>query len=98
MENLHAMHIMDLEKHEDFRCSYKDTYDLKNEADLNEMLVKFLFDQGIPDQVRALTGQNYVLGDLVLRKSRNAKKLYAVASGYISGQEQKRCRTHTTLD
>jgi len=73
VEDLRQLHFIDLGEHEDFSLNYKDTYDLKRDADLNEKLVKFLFDQGIPHKIKALTGRNYILGDLVLRKSRQIK-------------------------
>lgn len=73
IENLSEFQSMDLKKHKDFFTSYDDTYDLKKDANLNEDLIKFLFDQNIPSKIRALTGRDCVLGDLVLRKSRNVK-------------------------
>ena len=73
IKTLSILNTANLREHEDFNTSYQDTYDLNKDSDLNTILVKFLFDQGIPAKLKKLTGRDYVLGDLVLRKSRQRK-------------------------
>ena len=73
LETLKLLNTANLKVHEDFNTSYQDTYDLNKDSDMNSMLIKFLFDQGIPSKLKKLTGRDYVLGDLVLRKSRQRK-------------------------
>jgi len=73
IEDLRLLNTADLKVHEDSNTSYQDTYGLKKDSDLNSMSIKFLFDQGIPSKLKKLTGRDYVLGDLVLRKSRQRK-------------------------
>lgn len=75
LNELRKLHYSEISGHEDFSKSYDNTYDLQSQADLNARLVELLFDQGIPEAVSSLTGREYVLGDLVLRKSL-AKKSY----------------------
>ena len=73
LDELGVNNCADLGDHKDFKLSYENTYDLKIDSNLNEKLVEFLFDQDIPRKIQNLTGREYVLGDLVLRKSLQEK-------------------------
>ena len=73
LKTLRPLNTSDLKVHEDFNASYPLTYDLKRDSDMSNMLIKLLFEQGIPSKLKKLTGRDYVLGDLVLRKSLQSK-------------------------
>lgn len=73
LNELKQLNTLSLKEHIDFTNNYEDVYDLKNDALLNELLVEFLFDQNIPEQINKISGREYVLGDLVLRKSKQKK-------------------------
>ena len=49
------------------------TFDLKRNASLNKILIELLFDQDLLNKINTITGREYVLGDIVLRKSLNKK-------------------------
>ena len=73
LNKLEQLNNQNLETHVDFTSNYKETYDLKNQSSLNELLIEFLFDQDIPNIINKISGREYVLGDLVLRKSKQIK-------------------------
>ena len=70
LKNLNSINLKD---NEEFYSNYENTFDLKTDSKLNEDLVEFLFDQDIPNKIKKITGREYVLGDLVLRKSKQIK-------------------------
>ena len=73
INKLSELNNLNLQDHLDFKTSYGNTYDLTHESDLNNKPIKLLFDQNIPEKLKKLTGRKYVLGDLVLRKSKSKK-------------------------
>ena len=73
LSQLQKLDCDDLSKHNSFLSNYEMTYDLKREADFNKTLIQLLFDQDIINKINSITGREYVLGDIVLRKSLNKK-------------------------
>jgi len=69
LNEFRALQTKNLLDNSDFKQSYPNTYDLTIDAKLNEKLIKFLIHQKIPQLINKITGRDYVLGDLVLRKS-----------------------------
>tara|TARA_B100001059_G_scaffold231633_1_gene267837 strand:+ start:31245 stop:31973 length:729 start_codon:yes stop_codon:yes gene_type:complete len=73
ISKLEILNNMNLKDNQDFHCNYENTFDLKSDSNLNDYLIEFLFDQDIPNKINKITGREYVLGDLVLRKSKQIK-------------------------
>ena len=79
LETLKLLNTANLKVHEDFNTSYQDTYDLNKDSDMNSMLIKFLFDQGIPSKLKNLTGRDYVFGRFGFKEVTAEEKLHALA-------------------
>lgn len=56
---------------DEFKQSYTNTFDLNADSNFLDEIVKFAINENIPQIVNKITGLDYVLGDVVLRKSYN---------------------------